>query len=268
MRKFLFFLLFLLIIGGALFFFGWPQLTIPPGSYGVMQSKTHGLENRVIQDGDFRWTWYKLIPTNVKISVFTLDPVRRSIRSSGSLSSGQVYTALAGLDADFSWDISGDLSFSLRPEYLPALIGRENISDNAGLRDAEERLAQRIENFVLGRLNAYANEGDEKRIEAITLTGSLPELNNEIRSAFPEIENLSCVIRVSRYPDYALYQSVKTLYREYLASQNAVLNPDITREASKRIEMRMRMDELTQYGELLTRYPILLQYMAMEKDSP
>ena len=268
MRKFLLFLLFLIILGGAAFFFGWPQLTIPPGSYGVMRSKTHGLENRVLQDGDFRWTWYKLIPTNVEISVYSLDPVRRSIRSSGSLSSGQVYTALAGLDADFSWDISGDLSFSLKPENLPALIEKENISGSAELKAAEERLGQRIENFILERINAYANGGDEKKIEAITLSGSLPELDNEILGAFPEIENLSCTIRVLRYPDYALYQSVKSLYREYLASQSAVLNPDITREAAKRIEMRMRIDELSQYGELLTKYPILLQYLAMEKDAP
>ncbi|MCL2234031.1 MAG: hypothetical protein FWB99_13265, partial [Treponema sp.] len=127
MKKFLLFLLFLTGIGGAGFFFGWAQLTVPPGSYGVLRSKTHGLDTQVIREGEFRWLWYKLIPTNVTVSTYTLGPVTRSIRSSGSLASGQVYAALAGVDADFSWEISGEISFSIRPEALPELTLRENL---------------------------------------------------------------------------------------------------------------------------------------------
>ena len=268
MKKFLFVLLILIIIGGAGFFLGWTHLTIPPGSYGVMRSKTHGLDNKVIRDGEFRWLWYKLLPTNVKISVYTIEPVKRTISTSGRLSSGDVYAALAGLDADFSWGISGELSFSINPDNLPQLSERENFSDDAGLRQAEERLAERIESFALQRLKAYAEGDDDKKMESIILAGSLPELNSDIQSAFPEIENLNCTIQVTRYPDYALYQSVKALYREYLAHQNTVLNQDITGEAEKRIDMRIRLDELARYGELLTKYPILLQYLALEKGIP
>jgi hypothetical protein len=268
MKKFLFFLLFLIILGGTGFFLGWAHLTVPPGSYGVMRSKTHGLENEVIRDGEFRWIWYKMLPTNAEVSVYTLGPVRRQIRSAGSLSSGQSYAAMAGLEADFSWEISGEITFSLKPDLLPELTVRENINDNEGLRKAEERLAERIESFVLKRLRAYAEGEDERKMEAILLAGSLPELDNEIQRTFPEIENLNCTIRVIRYPDYALYQSVKALHRDFLARQNAVLTDDITREAEKRINMRIRLDELALYGELLTRYPILLQFLALEKGFP
>jgi len=268
MKKFLIVLLVLIILGGAGFFLGWSHLTIPPGSYGVMRSKTHGLENKVIRDGDFRWIWYKLIPTNVKISVFTIEPVKRSIKNSGSLSSGQVYAELAGLNVDFSWEIAGEFSYTLNPDSLPELTERENISDNAGLQKAEDSLSDRIESFILQRLKVYAGGGDEKKMETITVSGSLPELNSEIQSAFPEIENLDCTLQVTRYPDYALYQSVKELYRQYLATQNAALATDITTEAEKRIDTRTRLDELTSYGELLTKYPILLQYLALEKGLP
>jgi hypothetical protein len=265
MKKFLFFLFFLMILGGTGFFFGWAHLTVPPGSYGVIRSKTHGLDPRIIRDGEFRWIWYKLIPTNAKISIYTIEPIMRSIRSSGSLSSGQIYAALAGLSADFSWEITGELSFSLKPDYLPDLCARENISDDAELRIVEERLAERIETFALQRLSSYADEEDEKKMETINLTGSLPELNSEIQTAFPEIEKLACTIRLVRYPDYALYQAVKALYREYISRQNSVLKPHIAREAERRIDMNLRLDELARYGELLTKYPILLKYLALEK---
>ena len=268
MKKFLFFLLLLIVLGGTGFFFGWAKLTVPAGSYGVMRSKTHGLEPRIIQDGEIRWIWYKLIPKNVEISVYTLKPVKRSIRSSGNLSSGQVYAALAGLEADFSWDFSGEFAFSLKPDYLPELAVRENLSDDTDLRKAEERLAERIETFILQRLKSYADSEDEKKMETITLAGSLPDLNREIQEAFPEIENLTCTIHVVRYPDYTLYQSLKALYREYISRQNAILKPGIGGDAEKRINLNIRMEELARYGELLSKYPILLQYLALEKGLP
>ena len=268
MKKFLFFLLFLVLLGGAGFYFGWAHLKVPPGSYGVMRSKTHGLDPRIIRDGEFRWIWYKLIPTNVKISVYTLEQVKRSIRSSGILSSGQIYASLAGLEADFSWEISGELGFSLKPEILPELTARESISDDADLRRAEERLAERVETFVLQRLKGYTDGDNEKKMETISLTGSLPELNSEILAAFPEIENLTCTIRVVRYPDYALYESVKGLYREYITRQKSIISNDITKDAGKRVDMNLRMDELARYGELLAKYPILLRYLAIEKGLP
>jgi len=268
MKKFLVVLLLLIIIGGAGFFFGWAQLTVPPGSYGVMYSKTHGLETKVIRAGEFRWYWYKLIPTNVKISVYSLDPVSYSFSNSGSLSSGDVYASIAGLKTDFSWEISGKVNFSLNPDYLPEFTSSQNINDDTGLKNAEESLAERIGSFAVQRLKSYTDSEDGSKMEALALTGSLPELNDAIAAAFPETIQVNCVIQVIRSPDYALYQSVKQLYKEYLAHQTTILTPDVVRESERNIFLRSRMDELTSYGELLTKYPVLLQYLALEKDLP
>jgi len=265
MKKFLFFLVFLAVLGGTGFFLGWAQLTVPPGSYGVLRSKTHGLDPQVIREGEFRWLWYKLIPTNVAISTYTLGPVTRPIRSSGTLSSGEAYAALAGIEADFSWEISGEISFSIRPEALPQMVARENLRSNEDLRMAEERLAERIEHFVLQRLRAFADREDGEKLAAIRFTGSLPELDDEILRAFPEIQNLICTIRVVRFPDYILYRSLKELYREYVSLLSATLNPNIAREAEARMNINLRLEELARYGELLTRYPILLNFLALEK---
>jgi len=266
MKKFLFVLFLLLVLGGTVFFLGWAQLTVPPGSYGVMRSKTHGLEKEVIRDGEFRWIWYKVIPTNAKVSVYTISPVKRTVKTSGVLASGDVYAALAGLNADFSWEISGEISFSLKPEKLPEFTERENINDDEGLRKAEEALGAKVENLVLQRLRNYADNANGEEINAIAFAASNPEMNSGIQSQIPEIENLNCTIQFVRVPDYALYQSLFSLYKEYLARQNAVLSLGVANEAERRINLRTRMEELAQYGELLTKYPILIQYLSMEKN--
>jgi len=263
MKKLLIFCLILIILAGTVFFLGWAQLTVPPGSFGVMRSNTHGLQSRTIQDGEFSWFWYKLIPTNASVSVFTLAPVNHSIRVSGSLPSGQVYASLAGLQADFSWEITGELSFSLNPDFLPEISAREHVFDNEGLRRVEENIAMRIESIVVQRLRTYV-ENDE--LESIIFASSMPGLEREVLAAFPEIQNFSCVIRVVRFPDYSLYRALQALYMEFLAQQNIVLSQDLTMEAERRINTRMRMDELSQYGELLTRFPILLEFLMIPRE--
>ncbi|MCL2007987.1 MAG: hypothetical protein FWG77_07865 [Treponema sp.] len=264
MKKFLLFLLFLIILGAAGFFLGWAHLTVPTGSYGVMRSKTHGLDTQVIRDGEFRWLWYKLIPTNVDISVFTISPVRRSFRSTGSLSSGQIYAQSAGINANFTWEVAGEIRFTLRPELLPEIASREDINDDAGLRTAEENIALRIENLLIQRIRAYAE--DEQRMESMVMTASLPALTREIESLFPEIENLVCTINVVRFPDFSLYRSLRSLYEDFLSHQSQILSQDLAFEAERRINTRLRLEELAQYGELLTRFPILLEYMALEHE--
>ena len=268
MKKVLVFVLALVIIGGAGFFFGWTQLQVPPGSFGVLRTKTHGLDPEVIREGEFRWLWYKLIPTNASVSTFTLPLVIRPITSSGSLGSGSTFAALAGVEADFSWELSGELSFSIKPESLPALVVRENISTNEELRQAEARLAERITNFILQRLRSLADSADTEKFDALRFAGSLPELDKEVLASFADIENFMCTINVVSFPDFTLYRSLAELYREYMQRQAELLSPGIALAGEGRLGMNLRLDELARYGELLSRYPILLQFLALERGFP
>jgi hypothetical protein len=231
-----------------------------------MRSKTHGVDLRIIREGEFRWVWYKLIPTNVKIEVFSLNRVSRTIRSSGVLPSGAVYASLAGVSADFSWEISGNFNFSLKGETLPSLVISENIGSDEDLRIYENSLADRIEAHVLDFLASYSK--DSGKMEALMVSGSLSELAESVGRAFPETEGFVCLIRSTRYPDYALYRSLRSLYEDYLTQQELSFRNILSGEAESRTVSRQKLDELSKYGELLTRYPILLQYLALEKGIP
>jgi hypothetical protein len=228
-----------------------------------MRSKTHGVDPLPIREGEFRWVWYKLIPTTVHISVFSLAPVSGSIQAEGSLPSGAVYASAVGLPMDFSYEVRGSFSFSINPAALPSLLSTEGFTDQAGLEAYEAVLAKEIEAFAVQRLGIYAE--DEESLGTILGTGLLPSLEEDIRRAFPDIENLSCSIQVARFPDFALYRAARSVYEDYLARQRELLEGDISLSAGRHLSSRLRFDELEKYGELLTKYPVLLQYLALEQ---
>ncbi|MDR3167514.1 MAG: hypothetical protein LBT93_06185 [Treponema sp.] len=264
MKKLWIVLFFIIILGAGAFFFGWAQLTVPPGSYGVMRSKTHGVDPELIREGKFRWVWYKLIPTNVVITSFSLERIQVSLQFEGTLPSATVYTSLSGLTVDFSYKLNGSLSCTLKPGALPSLIAVKNIKDEADLRAYEDSLAGEIRNFAIQQIRSYAEK--EENIEALLGFESATRLQNDIAGAFPDIENLSCSIYAAHLPDITLYHSVEALYKDYLERQRSLLQPEINLQADKHLASLLRFDELTKYGELLTKYPVLLQYLAIENN--
>ncbi|MDR2759763.1 MAG: hypothetical protein LBB78_10340 [Spirochaetaceae bacterium] len=265
MKKLWITLFFIIVLGAGVFFLGWVQLTVPPGTYGIMRSKTHGVDPELIQEGKFRWIWYKLIPTNVVISNYSLKRINVSIQFEGTLPSASTYTSLSGLMADFSYKLSGSLSCTLKPDALPALIVAKNITDEADLRAYENSLAEEIKNFAIQRLSSYVE--DEEKAEELLGLESTDRLQKDIAEAFPDLDNLSCSLYAVHLPDITLYHSVQALSKDYLDRQRYLLQPEINIQADKHLESLLRFDELTRYGELLTKYPVLLQYLAIENGS-
>jgi hypothetical protein len=259
MKKIIVALFIILILGGTAFFFGWVQFRVPPGSYGVMRSKTHGLDMAIIREGEFRWVWYAIIPTNVKITTFVPKPVEQAIQVSGSLPSGDVYASFAGLDTNFPYEYSGVLSFMVKADHLPVLMAEQGVANQEDLEAFEGRLAGEIVSYSAQRLGEYAGEGGD------LAEMSMDTLREDILREYPYIEKLSCSINTARRPDTVLYNSLRKIYGDYLAEWEKSPEPGNSLSAARYMDVRLRLDELAKYGELLTKYPILLQYLALEK---
>ncbi|MDR2258314.1 MAG: hypothetical protein LBE14_04100 [Treponema sp.] len=265
MKKFITALIILIILGGLAFFFGWTQLTVPPGAVGVLRSKTHGIDPRLVREGEFRWVWYKLIPANVTIAVYRLDRVEHPFTVKNALPSGGAYAAFAGITADFSYEVSANLSFSVNPDFLVSLITDNNIGSQDDLDAFETTVAGNIEAFILRRIGL--GEETTEDFETLFRTGSSPELETAVKENFPYIENINCLIRTATFPDFTLYRQVRGIYEDFLARQQEYLSGGLMEKAEARIDSQLRFDELARYGELLTKYPILVQYLAIENGS-
>jgi hypothetical protein len=265
MKKALVFFILLIILGGAAFFFGWAQFPVPPGSYGALRSKTHGMDPAVIREGEFRWVWYKLIPTNVSTLIFRPNRVSVPVSAGGTLPLAATYTAKTGIAADFSYSIEADLSFSIKPDSLPSLALTRGLTDQAALENYEKNLAREIDFFARERLETYAVQEQLSGRPAPyeSLRAASTRLEEEIGQAFPDVENLSYVIRNARMPDFALYAMARSLYGDYLNRQKELLGAELAGQVERSVNALLRFDELEKYGELLTKYPVLLQYLEL-----
>jgi len=262
MKKIIITFFILIILGGAGFLIGWVQLSVPPGSYGIIHSKTHGVDPQVVQSGEFRWVWYKLIPTNVQITVFRLETVKSAIDFNSSLPSGNSYAEFAGLTAkDFSWNLSGEISFNIDPDKLISLVSQNNITDQENLDVYSDDITRNMKIIILRTLTSV--DTDSVRLEKLLSGSPDAEMEREIKNRFPEIRDFSFVIISAAFPDFVLYKQVRLLYEEFLTMQREYVTADFAKRAENHIETQLRFGELERYGELLTKYPILMDYLAM-----
>jgi hypothetical protein len=217
----------------------------------------------VVKEGQFRWVWYKLLPTNVRVLIFKPPEITLPLNLSGQLPSGNIYAALAGLRTDFSYELSGSLTASIRADSLPSLVERINLGSQEDLDAYGRNLKSQMGDYINQRFWSYA--GNEEALARASKTGALPGLEEDLHSRFPELENLNLSVNVLRFPDFVLYGQVRELYELYLSSQRKNLEDGLSRRAAQNIDSQFRFDELSRYGELLTKYPALIKYLALER---
>jgi hypothetical protein len=267
MKKFFITMIILIILGGVGFFFGWVQFQVPPGHYGIIISKTHGIDPEPVRSGEFRWIWYKLLPTNVKIAVFNMEYTKFLINFDSTLPSGSTYASFAGLsNADFSWNLKGEIAFNINSDYLVPLAELHNFSGQDSLETYMERIAGEIEQIILRALSSMSSDDDSTRIEKIMSGNGDEQMEREIKTRFPEISDFSFTIQSVRFPDFVLYRQLRGLYEEFLTRQREYVSSSFGRRAENHIEAQLRFDELERYGQLLTRYPVLMEYLQLGLD--
>lgn len=143
MKNFICFLI-LLVFGGFVFFLGWTQIKVKPGSIGIVQSKTGGVSKNLVIPGKFSWHKEFLIPTNAQIQKFEYKPYNGS-----KTISGKRYTG----DYTFTFQIS----LSYEAELIADLLNDNKISNQddfeSYLDGVASYLAQRAADYILIKFN-------------------------------------------------------------------------------------------------------------------
>jgi hypothetical protein len=251
MKKLLILLILLLIIGGVVFFFGWIQILIPPGCYAVIHTKTGGYEEKVIPAGVFAWRIERLLPTNMTIYLFRVEP--REVETTeiqGTLPSGDVYSAFLDGNPDFSFRLKASVLVSLNTEVLPSLVAEEGLKPETLDEWYEIKVAS-----VLQRLASDIRENAGR----ISEVGYFEHLKDRL-ALDPEFASLKIERIVPMeliLPDQDLYNEAK---RQYLSLAKARETKDIVSIQQEKSNLKV----LKEYAELLTQYPVLLKYLYLQ----
>lgn len=258
MKKIIFILIILIILSGVAFYFGWVQIHIPANSCAVIHTKTSGYDKTVTMSGEFSWRIEKLLPTNMTMYIFNTDPVIINLPEiKGSLPSGDLYSTVIPGNPEFNYNLDLNITYSLNIETLPTLVSEDglkpdNIEEWYGKKS--EIISQYVINYIQDDPSMFYD------------SGYIEGLHNSIQ-ALPGLANIiidNIYFNNIRLPDLDLYNAAKDIYFNLLEARE---NKDIDAINEEKNNLLI----LEEYGELLTKYPILIKYLYLnqlsEKDA-
>lgn len=261
MKKAIFVLFLLIAAAGAGFYFGWVQFSVPAGQYGVMISKTGGVNAIPVEPGIFRWQWEFLLPTNAEVLSFELAPVTHTETVSGTLPSGTLYARMIEGSPDFSWEVVCETVARVSPSSLPSLVEYHAIRDQQALEEwTHKTLSERTRNTAdtvirrvvsdLAAAGAFQADPDQF---ARNIAVSLQNAGNDL-----EIVTVS--VQSRRFPDLALYHTAAQTFETYQNQRRILWTRTATDEAADSVSDYLSFERYSRWGELLTKYPILIEF--------
>ena len=264
MKAFLIILVILVILAGVAFYFGWVQIHLPAEHYGVVFTKTGGYDQEVIRPGEFSWRWERLIPTNMTLYKFDLHPRSEKIAFQGSLPSAELYSSILPENPDFSYRGEIDVTFTIAPESLPALVAEKKLFPDR-LEDFFSDQAQTLSTSALQILKG--TDADPSNTAELNR-----RLERELAAVVSDLEISALNVQVKHLPDMDVYELARSSYRELVQTRDSSRAEAVARLAEEQVRAdnarareRADLEALREYGELLEEYPILLKAMAVQK---
>ena len=210
MKKFFACFLILAVFFVFIFCLGWTQFRLKPDMVGVVISKTNGIAEKPVLNGEFSWYWQFLLPTNAKLKTFSIKPVNVEKSVKGQLQSGQVYTSIFSVSDTFDYDFTFSISVTLGPDHIISLLKENVISDDNDLTEylnkAADTIAQLATDFYLKK----AQDNPSFRPESVRREDLLRAI--QLYKDFPEVDLLAFAVKSSKIPDYKLYQKLQSQF--------------------------------------------------------
>jgi len=252
MKKFIITFIILLIFSGVIFYFGWVQIHIPPNSCAVIHTKTSGFDKNVTMHGKFSWRVEKIIPTNMTMYIFNIEPVYINLPEiKGSLPSADIYSSVIQGSPEFTYNLDLSVSFGVNIETLPTLVSEQGLKpDNI---DAWYKEKSEI---ISGYIITYIKNNPETIYDSEYIQPLIDELIKESNLSNIVINNI--YLDNVYFPDLDLYYAAKDIYHNLLEARE-IRDMDAINEEKNNLLI------LEEYGELLTKYPILIKYIYLNQ---
>lgn len=249
-------LLLVLGLAATAFFFGWAELVLPAGTYGVAFTKSGGWDEHALVPGGITWRWERLIPTNMTLYAFDLTPqeVKRSV--SGLLPSADRYAAEIDIDpADFAYELEITCQLRLRAEHLPRLAAEAELRPEALLKWYRQAAGSAADAAVAALLS-------EEGAALLLAPQALQEKVQRWTAArHPELEVMAIDLIPYSIPDPDLYLRAKAAFAARINVQQRVRLAVIDELSQTREQAYQRAEMLRTLGRALDEFPELVELL-------
>jgi hypothetical protein len=263
MKKLVFVLILLIILSVVIFFFGWTQFRLEKNTYGVVYTKTHGFSDQPLSSGEFSWSPWALIPKNMEITQVPSSLRSVQLDADGQLPQRQLYSRVLTGDPDFTYTIGLEIDYRIKPEFAVSLIRDRGLDEI------------RLPGFLVGLDDSVREVASAFTQEFFSSAGSrmspdaLPEalssyLGAQLSGYFNELILEDIQVLFSKPPDLALYEQAVEAFADLMERKQAALTQALEREPGELADHMIYLDQLESYGQLITAYPLLLDYLEIE----
>ena len=262
MKKFIFWFVFFIIITAVVLFFGWVR--VPENSVALGFSTITGYDNTLMESGRLNWRWQKLIPKCYVLKIYPLKTVSTEVSVVQTLPSGDLYASEMPGKPDFSFAVKYAVSYKIKEDSLYNLATSGMISDG-GLETFYDKVKELIRNGA----SALLVEEMAKAIDGNAF--SQKDLENGVKARIggqlSDVEIISFETVEANFPDIELYKKAKARYLEILKKQQELSARQEKEMAGFNNKIDNQIDLLKKYGDLLTQYPILIEYFKSKNES-
>ncbi len=262
MKKFIFWSVFLIIIAGVVFYFGW--IRVPENNVALGFSTITGYDSAFMESGKINWRWQKLVPKCYKLKMYQIETEKVEVSVSQALPSGDLYASEMAGSPQFSFSVKYAATYKIKEDSLYALATSGTLGDgglDAFYADVKEKL-QNTAASLLGEEMTKAIDGasfSQKQLE--------DGVKGKLQEQLADVEIISFETVEATYPDIELYKAARAKYMENMEKKQALeaQQEKETQDINSKIDQRI--DLLKKYGELLTQYPILIEYFKSKNES-
>ncbi len=259
--KFMVLLLFIILAGGAVFYFGWIQIHLDKNTYGIAFTKSDGYLPKVYSPGKFSWSVYRLIPGNFTLSTFHIEPVTDSVTKEGTLPSGKIYGKYLPGQPDFTYRFSFTITYLLNAEMLPELLSKEYLTPqtySSFMKRTSRAISSAVTELVVRRATDTENED-----AAFFFKGTFQDsVRHMVQKQFYYLKLLTFTPVAFSFPDPLLYEKARHNYLTNLDSISRMETAARQKASETVVRESSKIELLKQYGELFKKYPELARLLA------
>jgi hypothetical protein len=220
-------LLIILIFSGFVFWKGWTSLRVKPEKFGIVISKTNGINEKPVVNGEFAWNWQFLLPTNAELKLFSIEPVSVTQTITGNLPSGELYTKYLDSSYRFDYRFTIDVSLTLSPEAVIELIKLNQITNEEDLKTYLTNAGKTVAQFTADYYLKKMQENPNFRPESVKREDILRSI--QVYKDFPLVEVFMLSVTEAVVPDYEMYNKLKSHFMTSPELSSASI-PKLTQE--------------------------------------